>query len=148
MGMFTSGTMEGSIDQIFQDPKAYIAECNALEVSQLPLAKIKEFCAPGGVGEQMVAEGTFKKKTLVRLNKQDDLTRRTKTAALQLARENNDPLWDKLAANRVKERELINKIMAKYGNKGQKAAIQSKKDFLSGAHLTKSFMQAGGEDRV
>jgi hypothetical protein len=48
----------------------------------------------------------------------------------------------------VKERELIAKIMAKYGNKSQKLAVKSQKDFLKGAHLPQSFMKAGGDDRV
>lgn len=148
MGMFTTGIITESIEKTFSDPNAIIGQMIEMEVSQLPYEKIEEFCAPGGVGETLVAEGKLSKKTIVRLSKKDDLSKRKKIAALNLAKENNDPLWDKLALNRVKERELIGKIMAKYGNKANKVAIQSQKDFLKGAHLPKSFMKAGGNERV
>lgn len=148
MGMFSTGVITESIENVFSDPNAIISQMIEMEVSQLPQEKIEEFCAPGGVGETLVAEGKLSKKTIVRLSKKDDLSKRKKMAALNLAKQNGDPLWDKLAMNRVKERELIAKIMAKYGNKAQKVAVQSQKDFLKGAHLPKSFMKAGGEERV
>lgn len=148
MSMFTTGIITETIENTFSDPNAVIGQMIEMEVSQLPYEKIEEFCAPGGVGEQLVAEGKISKKTIVRLSKKDDISRRKKVAAFNLARENNDPLWDKLALNRVKERELIEKIVTKYGNKAQKIAVQSQKDFLKGAHLPKSFMKAGGEERV
>lgn len=148
MGMFNTGMITESIETAFADPNAIISQMIEMEVSQLPQEKIEEFCAPGGVGETLVQEGKLHKKTLVRLSKKDDLTRRQKIIALNLAKENNDPLWDKLALNRVKERELISKIVAKYGNKSQKLAVKSQKDFLKGAHLPASFMKAGGADRV
>lgn len=120
------------------------------EVSHLSDAKIQEFCMPGGVGEQLVQEGKMKKKTLVRLSKKDDLTRRTKMSALLLAKEKNDPLYDKLVINRQKKKELVSKIMAKYSMKGQKVAKMAQAEYLRGgtkAVLPKSFMRAGGEDR-
>ena len=148
MGMFSTGAITESIENVFSDPNAIISQMIEMEVSQLPQEKIEEFCAPGGVGETLVAEGKLSKKTIVRLSKKDDLSKRKKMAALNLAKENGDPLWDKLALNRVKERELISKIMAKYGNKAQKVAVVQQKEFLKGGHLPKSFMKAGGEDRV
>ena len=148
MGMFTTGIINESIETAFDDPNAIISQLIEMEVSQLPQEKIQEFCAPGGVGETLVAEGKLSKKTIVRLSKKDDLSKRKKMIALNLAKQNNDPLWDKLALNRVKERELISKIMTKYGNKSEKLAVKSQKDFLKGAHLPASFMKAGGEDRI
>lgn len=148
MSMFSTSMITESVEKVFSDPNAIYAQLIEMEVSQLPQEKIEEFCAPGGVGETLVAEGKLYKKTIVRLSKKDDLSKRKKMIALNLAKENNDPLWDKLALNRVKERELISKIMAKYGNKSQKLAVQAQKDFLKGAHLPKSFMKAGGEERV
>ena len=148
MGMFNTGIITESLESAFADPNAIISQMIEMEVSQLPQEKIDEFCAPGGVGETLVEAGKLRKKTLVRLSKKDDLTRRQKIIALNLAKENNDPLWDKLALNRVKERELIAKIVAKYGTKSQKLAVKSQKDFLKGAHLPASFMKAGGEERV
>lgn len=148
MGIFTDSVVTESLDSVFADPNAIISQLIEAEVSQLPQEKIAEFCAPGGVGETLVAEGKISKKTIVRLSKKDDISRRKKQIALNLARENNDPLWDKLAQNRVKERELIAKIVAKYGNKSQKLAVQAQKDFLKGAHLPASFMKSGGSERI
>ena len=38
------------------------------------------------------------RRTIVKLNKNDDLTRRTGMAALQLAKDNHDALWNKLVS--------------------------------------------------
>lgn len=148
MGMFTTGMITESVEKVFSDPDSIYGQMIEMEVSQLPYEKIQEFCAPGGVGETLVSEGKLSKKTIVRLSKKDDLSKRTKMIALNLAKENNDPLWDKLALNRVKERELISKIMAKYGNKARKLAMESQKNFLKKSHLPASFVKAGGDDRI
>lgn len=137
------------IDQEFSNPDAIIEAFIVDEVSQLPDEKIQEFCQPGGVGEQLVQEGRLKNKTFVRLSKKDDLTRRTKMGALLLAKEKNDPLYKKLVINRAKKKELVAKIMQKYGHKGEKVARQAQSAYMHGksAVLPKSFMKAGGEDR-
>ena len=65
------------------------------------------------------------KKTYVRLNKSDDLQRRSHLACLVLAKAHKDPLWTKLALNRIKERKLRNAIYKKYGNKANMVAKRS-----------------------
>lgn len=65
------------------------------------------------------------KKTFVRLNKNDDLQRRSHLACLVLAKAHKDPLWTKLALNRVKERKLRNAIYKKYENKAKMVARKS-----------------------
>ena len=146
--------MEGAnnsiINEEFKDA-SQLEECFiADEVSRLPEDKIKEFCEAGGVGEQLVQEGKLRKKTLVRLSKQDDLTRRTKMGALLLAKERKDPLYDKLVKNRMMKRDLVNKIMKKYGSKGQRIAKQAESEYLHGnkSALPKNFMKFGGSDRL
>lgn len=67
----------------------------------------------------------FAKSTYVRLNKNDDLNRRTHLAALVLAKEHNDALWKKLAQNRVRERQLRSAIFKKYINKAKLVARKS-----------------------
>lgn len=138
------------IKESFKDPshleEAFIAD----HIAHLSEEQIKEFCQEGGVGEQLVAEGKISRKTLVRLNKQDDLTRRTKIGALLLAKENNDPLYAKLVKNRAIKKELVAKIMAKYKTKGAKVAKQAQNDFIHGkkSALPKNFMKFGGSDRI
>ena len=144
-----AGTTNSIINEEFKNP-SHLEECFiADEISRLPEDKIKEFCEAGGVGEQLVQEGKLRKKTLVRLSKQDDLTRRTKMGALLLAKEKKDPLYAKLVKNRQQKRELVSKIMAKYGSKGQKVARQAQAEYLHGnkSAVPKNFMRFGGADR-
>jgi|GEM_PF-1755893 len=82
--------------------------------------------------QAMLEKRLVGRNTLIRLSKNDDLTRRTKMAAFQVAKEKNDPLWDKLVKLRVKERQLINQITKKYGSKAQRAAKVGQRDYLSG----------------
>ena len=75
--------------------------------------------------QAMVEARKLGKRTFVRLGKVDDLQRRKNLACLVLAKAHNDPLWTKLAKNRVMERKLRNAIYAKYGTKGDKVAKKS-----------------------
>ena len=72
------------------------------------------------------------RRTIVKLNKNDDLTRRTGMAALQLAKDNNDSLWKKLVKNRIQERKLLAAIKKKYGSRAQIAARQGQRMYVSG----------------
>lgn len=85
---------------------------------------LKEFCE-SEVGSILMEGRKMGKKTFVRIGKNDDLTRRTNLGCLILAREHKDPLFNKLALNRVKERKLRNAIYHKYKNKAQKIAKMS-----------------------
>ena len=145
----SAGSNTASIAESFNNPNEICEMFIVDEVSQLPTEKIQEFCKPGGVGEQLVTEGKLRKNTLIRLNKQDDLTRRTKMMALQIAKEKNDPLWTKLKKNRVQERMLLQKIMKKYGREAQRLAKEGQREWLHSPApaLPKSFQKAGGEDR-
>ena len=105
--------------------EAYIYdELSALSDSQKKAFLESEECAV------MEAKKLIGRKTLIRLSKSDDLNRRTTMAAMQLAKENKDPLWDKLVKNRVKERELLGKIRQKYSNKAQRAAKIGQREHL------------------
>ena len=145
----TNNNMQ-SLSEMFSDLDAVMEAFIVGEVSQLPQEKINEFCAPGGVGEQLVQEGKLRRNTLVRLNKQDDFTRRKHMNALQLAKEANDPLWAKLAKNRVNERKLLNAIYKKYDSKSNTVTRKQQNEWLHGSKpiLPKSFQKAGGEDRI
>ena len=103
----------------------------------------------------MVEKALIGRKTLVRVDKDDDLTRRAKMAAFEMAKQKGDPLWDKLALNRVKERDLISKIMKKYGGKAQRVARIGQREHLK-KKMPSTFMRKsdleksrdhGGEDK-
>lgn len=136
---------EAGLNNINSLIEAYIID----DVSRMSFDQLDEFCAPGGTGEQLVEASVLRKKTLVRLSKADDLERRLTMAAMQLAKEANDPLWEKLAKNRVKEKELLTAIRKKYGVKAEKLAKVGQKEYVKfRLKMPASFMKAGGADRV
>ena len=64
------------------------------------------------------------------MTKYDDLTRRTHLAALQKAKEMGDADWEALRKNRIKERQLLDRIYKKYANKVKRDAIKSQKRLI------------------
>jgi hypothetical protein len=115
------------------------------EVSHLSDEQIQEFCH-SDEAEALVEAGVMRKKTLVRLSKKDDVSRRRTMAAFSIARSKKDPLWTKLVKNRVQERKLIGAIVKKYGSKAEKVAKVGQKNYLK-KKMPLSFMRAGGNDR-
>lgn len=131
MGVYSSNSiLEGAATgDDLMDYEAYEESCAiAMLESDYTPEEVKQFVLSEEC-EALITEGKLNRKTIMKLNKNDDLSRRRKIAAFQLAREKNDPLWTKLVANRVKERELINKIMDKYGSRAEVVAKKSQRDF-------------------
>jgi hypothetical protein len=77
------------------------------------------------------------KKTLVRLNKNDDLSRRSTMAAMQIAKDKNDSLWKALVKNRIQERKLLRAIKKKYGNAATRLAKIAQNNYIRGANKSK-----------
>lgn len=117
-----------------------VEECSHFTDEQMKMFLESDLC------EALVEAGKFRKKTIVRLSGQADLSRRNKLAAMALAKQSKDPLFKKLARNRVIERELLGKIMQKYGSKGAKIARKSQRDYIK-HRMPKSFMASGGNLR-
>lgn len=87
---------------------------------------------------EIIAEAKkFKKKTIVKLNAKDDLARREAQAAIIIAGERNDPLYDKLALNRVQEKKLLKMIHSKYKNQARKAAKEAQRDYVKDVNRSK-----------
>ena len=126
-------------------PYGFLEACIVDEVSHLSDEKIQEFCQ-SPEAEALVEAGVMRKKTLVRLSKKDDFSRRRTMAAFTIARDKKDPLWAKLVKNRVQERKLIGEIVKKYGGKADKIAKAGQKEYLK-QKMPLSFMRAGGADR-
>ena len=74
--------------------------------------------------------GILGKKTIVRMAKADDLSRRIKLAVLQKAKEDNDPNY--LALKKVihKKKALSAKLMQKYQNRVRTDAIKSQRALI------------------
>ena len=99
------------------------------DLSRLPESKRKEF-AVSEEANVMLEKGIIGRRTLVKLSKSDDIERRIGMAAIQMAKEKNDPIYDQLIKNRVKERELLGKINSKYANSAIRIAKASQKEYL------------------
>ena len=142
-----------SVEESFKDPNAVMEMFILDEVSSLPDEKIQEFCKPGGVGEALVEAGKFKRNTLVRLSKKDDLSRRETMVAMQMAKEKNDPLWRKFVKKTSERNELKAAIIKKYSTKAGRVAKQAQAEFLHGGAKKKgvlpaNFRKSGGDDRL
>lgn len=123
---------EETLQDLLGDDTAVAETCFIVdEVAHLPEDLIKEFCKEGGVGEALVQEGKISRKTIVRLNKADDLHRRAQIGAMLAAKNNNDPMYKKYMKHKAICRELKNNILNKYATKGEKIAKQSQREFLS-----------------
>lgn len=147
MGIFTnfSEGSELSDRQLSNLVESFLID----DLSRLNEAQIAEFCAPGGVGEALVEAKVLGKRTMVRLSRTDDLERRITMTSMQLARDMKDPLFDKLALNRVKEKQLLAAIRKKYGMKAEKEAKVAQKEYIKTMKkVPASFMKFGGADRV
>ena len=107
--------------------EAFIADM----LSHLPEEELNEFLASEEC-EVMCEEGMISRRTLVRLSKNDDLSRRTVVAAMDLAKKANDPLWDKLVKVNKKKKELVAAIVKKYNVKASKTARESQKEYIKG----------------
>ena len=94
---------------------------------------IQEFYASPEVQAYMEAfpmGAGMKKRTFVRLSRKDDLKRRMSVAAISIAKEKKDPLFDKWARHRVKERSYRAMIYKKYKTLAFKAAKISQKKHI------------------
>ena len=80
--------------------------------------------------QNLLEAGVAGRRSVVRMSKQDDLTRRIHLASIQMAKEKGDADWEALRKNRVNERRLLDKIYQKYANKVRRDAIQSQKNLI------------------
>lgn len=98
-------------------------------VGAMPEEERKQYLESDEVQSALEA-GVIGKRTIVRLSKLDDLSRRIKLAALQKAKEDNASEWAMLKKNRVMERKLLGKIMQKYSMRVKQDAVKSQRALL------------------
>ena len=106
------------------------------DLVQLPQEEIKEFCE-SAEAQALMEKAVLNKKTLVRLSKKDDLARRVKQAAYQIAREKKDPLWVKLVKTQMMKRKLVAAIMKKYQNPALRLARAAQVEYIKAAKNSK-----------
>ena len=144
MGFFSGNYSEGVSD--IQDKQAFEEACMIAELASMDYSDRQAVFESAGY-QALEEKGLIGRKTRVTLDKKDDLARRETMAALQLAKEANDPLWDKLTLNRVKERELLNKIGTKYAMKAKRAAAIGQKDYIKTIRIGGTIKKADLDNR-
>ena len=133
---FNENDRQGVLGEDLANPNALLEAMIYAEASKLPQDERIAF-AESEEAQLLVEKSVLNKKTLVRLSKNDDLARRVKMAAFQVAKEKKDPLWTKLVKNRVIERALIKKIVQKYSNMAVRVAKAGQRDYLKAAQGSK-----------
>lgn len=116
------------LDEEF-DMDAFNETCVFMELASLP-EKDRIAVAESEEAAILEAKGKISRKTIIRLNKKDDMERRTSAAAYQMAKDANDPDWIKLVKALDMKKKYKSKILKKYGVKAQRVAKQSQRDYL------------------
>lgn len=131
MAFFVENHYEDTDDMLNEefDMDAYNETCLYMELASLPYEDRKAI-VESEEAAVLEAKGLIGRKTLIRLNKNDDVARRTSAAAYQMAKDANDPLWKKLMFHMGKKNEFKEKILKKYSAKATRVAKKSQKDFM------------------
>lgn len=124
------------IGEELTNPNGLLEAYICAEASKLPQEERVAF-AESDEAQVLVEKQVLNRRTLVRLSKNDDLARRVKMAAFQIAKQKKDPLWTKLVKNRVIERALIKKIVQKYNNQAVRVARIGQRDYIKAAKGSK-----------
>lgn len=128
MGMFGTSALE-RVNEGFEDIGSITEMFVVQEAMRMSSDELKAWCE-SEEADALVEANVLRKPTLMRLSKMDDEKRRRKLAAFGMAKTANDPLWTALTKNRVKEKQLIEKIMTKYGNKAKRIAKAAQKEYI------------------
>lgn len=149
MALFDSGNFEVTIENTIKNKEEFEQLMIACELADMDKEELKEFCAEGGLGEHLVTEAKLKNRTILRLSKKDDLARRKKMAAYQLAKENNDKSWKLFVKYRKLALEQEKKMFQKYNTKAEKVAKEGQKSWMKGGKNEKDGLlkRFGANDR-
>ena len=130
MSLFNAETIEG-ISESFEDlALEQVIESFVIdEVCKMDDEDIKAWCE-SEEAQALIESNVLKKNTAMRLSKADDFKRREKVAAYALARQANDPLYQKLLVSRSKWKMYSNKILAKYGTKANRLAKKGQAAYM------------------
>lgn len=143
MGIFANSLNENS--ELIDDEDFNYDEleemCAISYLSRQPDEVIREFVQSEEC-EALITEGKLNKKTIMKLNKSNDLTRRQTLAAYAMARDKNDPLWQKFLKYKTLANECKRQIIEKYKNKSENIAKKSQRNFVSGKGTTASVAAA------
>ena len=102
--------------------------------------EIKNFCE-SEEAQILIEKQVLNKPTLHRLSKEDDLKRRVKLTSYQLAKDSNDPNWNKLVKYQKLRKQYAQNILNKYGNKAERIAKIAQKNYIKTARSVQATAQ-------
>lgn len=133
--MFYDHARESILEGELKNPKELEEAIVYAELSRRLDDDTREAFLASNECKELEEAGLVSKRTLIRLSKADDVRRRRKMAAFQIAKEKNDPLWKALVKNRVRERALIKGIMSKYHSTAERNAKVAQRAYLKVAKM-------------
>lgn len=149
MAIYGNNNFDTIIDEDF-DMEEYEQNCLYTELATLPGETLNSFLESEECA-MLEAKGLISRKTIIRLNKKDDLERRTNIAAYQLAKQKGDALWTKFLKHRRLEKKYAKDIKKKYRQKAEAIAKKEQRNKLTHKLpqklLTKSDLEKGRERR-
>lgn len=120
------GAIDGSEDSGVIDMAALVETMLVDAICQMPDEQRKAYLESDEL-QMLVEAGVVGHRSITRLSKQDDFTRRLHLAALQKAKEQGDANWEALRKNRIQERKLREAIFKRYENAVRRDALQAQK---------------------
>lgn len=123
------GSSDVKLEGVLKNPNEFREAVLFESLNNLPNEKKKEF-VKSKEAKTMVSEGFLNMETLHRLAHECDHHHGIHTMVCHMAKENGDPLWDELVECRIRERRLINELIAKYGEEAKPAAETAEKEFV------------------
>lgn len=122
------GEASETINATLKNPNQF-REAVVLEaLRNLPAAKRKEF-SNSKEAKFMIEEGIITQEMLDRLNESKDCST-MKIAVCNIAKENNDPLFDELLSLRIQERRVMNELIEKYHVAAEPVAANADADIV------------------
>ena len=97
--------------------------------------------------QDAINEGVLLERNIVRLDKKTRLIQLEKVAILKLAKESNDPLYEKFVLFKKKERYIEQKFQTKYGAKAQVLARKMLRDLIAKKHAKGKKATPTGADK-
>lgn len=113
-------------DAGLQNPDALIESFIVDNFLHMDSESQKEFLESAELNS-LVEAGQVKKRTIVRLSKKDDYTRRLTLGAIQRAKESNSPDWKRLRKAQAMKKAAIAAILKRYGNTVKRDVVKAQR---------------------
>jgi hypothetical protein len=97
--------------------------------------------------QDAISEGVLLERNIVRFDKKTRLIQLTKVAVLKLAKDSNDPLYEKFVMYKKKERYIEEKFQTKYGAKAQVLARKMLRDLIAKKHAKGKKLSNNDDDK-